>query len=154
MYKDISIAFVSILIFTSINILSGIINDMLGFYYGLNQVIDSIPLFIIYGFLYWLTSLINIRLRKSLRLPIIRTLLWILISIPLLTNGSNALATGDLIDAVLPFFFLLTNPLVHLLNSITWLREIRFGLWGVMILSVSVYQFFILEVSTFIVNRR
>lgn len=63
------------------------------------------------------------------------------------------MATADLIDAVIPAFFFLTNTIGLLLKDIAWLGEVRFGLWGIMILGVSIYQFITLEISTLIVNK-
>ena len=45
MKKDLYIALTSIVIFTMMNALGGLINDSLGYYYGFDQVLESIPLF-------------------------------------------------------------------------------------------------------------
>jgi hypothetical protein len=153
MKKDLYIALTSIVIFTLMNAIGGLINDSLGYYYGLDQVLESIPLFLIFGLFYWLSSLLKIKLRKSLRLPVIRTLFWALISIPIFTSGSNTMASGDFIDAVIPTFCFLTNTIGLLLKDIAWLGEIRFVLWGILILGVSIYQIVILEISTLIINK-
>jgi hypothetical protein len=63
------------------------------------------------------------------------------------------MASGDFIDAVIPTFCFLTNTIGLLLKDIAWLGEIRFVLWGILILGVSIYQIVILEISTLIINK-
>lgn len=153
MKKDAYIAITAIIIFTLMNVIGGLINDSLGYSYGLDRVFESTPLLIIFSFFYWLTSLWKIRLRTSLRLPIIRTIFWIIISIPLFRNSDSAMAAGDFIDAAIPSFCFLTNTIGIQLNDISWLSDLRFNLWGIMILGVSIYQFITLEISTVIINK-
>ena len=151
--QDLYISIISIVIFTLLNFIGGIINEFYNFSsYGLTKVLETVPLFFIFGSCHFVLSQWESRLRKSLRLPIMRMILWVLIALPLLADSSSAIsimASADLVYAVIPgFSFLLTNVAL-LLNKNDW-YTLETDVFGVMIFGVSVYQYIVLEVSTLI----
>ena len=153
MKTDLYIGLTAITLLSIINIIGGLINDSLGHYYGIDEVLNSIIIFPFFGFFYWLTSLWKIRIRKSFRFPIIRAIIWLIIAIPIIKESQGAMASADLIDAVIPHFCVLITMLALYIKDYDWLSEIRFPLWGIMIIGVSIYQILILEVSKLIIKK-
>lgn len=83
--KDTYVAFISFGIFTIVNILGGLVNDYYNYFLGTKNVLDSIPIHLIFCFLFWVSCIPQIKIRKSFRVPIIRTVFWTLIIIDFVT---------------------------------------------------------------------
>jgi len=135
------------------NLIGGVVNDNLGYYPGSDGLFSSLILFLLFGLIHLVISQIRMRIRKSLRLPMIRTLFWVIIALPLLLENSKSFHQADLIDAIIPSFCFLASTFAMKLNEVQWLSEIRFSLWGVYIIGVSCYQILVLELSSRIINK-
>lgn len=150
MRTDIYIALIAVFLFFCGNVAGGLLNDHLGYYPGTNQIMSSLVLIVTFCSLQYLLARTDISLRKSLRLPVLRAIFWIIISWPLLDESYQPFHEADFIDAIIPSFCFLASTIALETNEITWLRETRFGLWGIYILGVTIYQIVVLELSELI----
>lgn len=154
MKNDAYIALVAVIIFTTVNFIGGLVNDAKGYAFGTDKVIECIPFHLIFGFMYWLTCLPKIRIRKSLRLPILRTIFWTLIAIGMWTGDSlGQMAAGDFMDAAIPPFCFFINTIGLALNDIEWLRDLNFYVIGISIIGVTFYQILVLELATMSIEK-
>jgi len=149
------IALISFVIFTVINLFGGLVNEAKGYVWNMSDVIRVIPLHLVYCFLFWLTCIPNIKIRKTYRLPILRMIFWILIALSYWMNNSGIgqTATGDFIFDIIPAFCFFVNTVGINLNNIEILSNSNVYLIGVLIIGVTVYQILVLELSTRIMNR-
>ena len=150
MKRNAYIALIALLIFTIINLIGGITNSAKGYAWNTNDVIEIIPLHLIFCFLFWLTSIPNIKIRKTLRLPIIRLIFWTLIAISYWTSKStlSQMATGDFIYDTIPAFCFFINTI-----GLSLINNSDVYLIGVLIIGVTVYQIMVLELAALIMNK-
>jgi hypothetical protein len=142
---DAYIALIALILFTLINFLGGLVNDIAGSYYGTDRVIECIPLHLIFCSLFWISCIPEIPIKKTLRFPLFRALFWFLIYTYLLNKGQ---LDTELIDSIVPFFCFFLSSTSEIFNTIGWPDILYFKLYGVLIIGVTLYQVLILEIST------
>ena len=150
MKRNASIALVALIIFTMVNLIGGIANNDKGYEWNTNDVIEVIPLHMFFCFLFWLTCIPNIQIRKTLRLPFLGMLFWTLISFIYWTNesGISQMATGDFIYDTVPAFCFFVNSI-----GLSFISDSDLYLIGVLIIGVTFYQILVFELSTLIMNK-
>jgi hypothetical protein len=154
MKKDLYISLAALIIFSTFNLIGGIINDVKGSIYNTHHFFESIPFHLIFCLLFWMTCIPGIIIRKTLRLPIIRTIFWLLICINIWTGDSmNQIKTIDLADAAIPPFCFFISIIGSISYKIDCLNNLSFRLFGILILGVSFYQIIVLELATIIINK-
>lgn len=153
MKNDIYTSIVAILLLFMMNVIRGAINDSLGYRYGLSDVSGSLIMIAIVVSFYLLTARIKMKLRKSLRLPILRVIFWLIIAYPLLVTSTGHYQTADFINASIPLLCFLANTIALEVSNYSWVSDSQFHLWGVYILGVSIYLFAVLELSAQITKR-
>jgi len=147
MRTDIYIALIAVFLFMCGNLAGGLINDHLGYYPGTNEIMSSLVLIVAFCSLHYILARTDISFRKSLRLPVLRAIFWIIISWPLFDENHKPFHEADFIDAIIPSFCFLASTIAIETYEITWLRETRFGIWGIYVLGVTIYQILVLELS-------
>jgi len=155
MKRHFCIALVSIAIFTLVNLLAAIFNESKGFPRpgGIQDVSASIIFVSIVGFFYFLTSFVNVGLSETVKLPLIRIVFWLIIALPVFTSSPRALASGDFIYAAVLPSHLWISTLFSTISEYGFLSNGKIKLAGIIILGVSIFQFFVFQLSTIIINK-
>jgi hypothetical protein len=154
MKRDAYAALVMVIIFTLGNLIAGLINDAHGIYLGAKDAIQSSLFFVFFGFFFWLSCIPRIRIRKSLRLPLVRAIFWTFVSIGLwYGDASSQMATADFIDATIPLFCFFTNTIGLVEQKFIWTTNSHFHVIGVYIIGVTLYQIAVIELSYLIVSK-
>ena len=151
MKKDLIVSCISLLIFWLVNLSFALLKIHGDSVFSIKASIEAITFQAMFCVLVWFVSRINIKIRKSVRMPIIRALFWLWIAYPLLSEavGMSHITSGDFIVAVLPYFCFYLNLLAPLFEGCPWFIYILV----VYIIGISVYQISVLEFSSFIVTK-
>jgi len=153
MKKDLYISLIAIGSFFCVNLLGASMNGLFRIYPGFDQLLSSIFLIFLFAVFHFVFSRIQIATRKTLRLPLIRTVFWTIIALPILLNKPATFQDADFIDAIIPSFCFLASGCAMLVQEIEWIQKTNFTLWGIYILGVSLYQILVLELTTKIVDK-
>jgi len=148
--KDFFISLMAFLIFGAVNLSFGLLNILENNELNTTTAIECLVFQALFCLLVWILSQIKISVRKSIRMPIIRSLFWLWIAYPLLgDNNISQIASGDFIVAVLPFFCFYLNLLEPLFEDFSWFTYILV----VYIVGIAMYQILVLEISKFAIDR-
>ena len=133
---------------TLVNILGGILNQYLGYAGQLKDVIDNIPLHLIFCLLFWLTSIPKMKLPTEYRVPTLRIFLWSFIVIDGFVNGGR-MESEDLLYHFNQSFCFLFNTLGLALNEIDIpiLHNTYFQVFGIHVFGVALYEFTIIKMA-------
>lgn len=150
MKRNAYIGLIALTIFTIVNLIGGIVNSSKGYAWNKNDVLEVIPLHLIFCFFFWLTCIPNIKIRKTFRLPIVRMAFWTLIALSYFTSksGSSEMATGDFIYDTIPAFCFFVNTI-----GVSLISDSNFYLIGVLIIGVTLYQILVLEMATLLMSK-
>ena len=152
--KNILVALASGSIALLFNIAGGYYNDLHGTpFYGISRVIEAMPFQLEFAFVLWLTGLFRWRIRHSVRWPLLRIPVWLaLVYLPLHKNPLQEMATSDFIEAAVPPFCFWIYPIESALKRCDLLAGPEVCFFGLVILGVSLYQFVLAEIGTYVVR--
>lgn len=154
MKNDLYTGLLAFTFFNVINFIGAIVNDSLNYYFGINELSYSFISTSFFCLFYFLSTRISMKLRKSLRIPILRGVFWLLNTLPIILNpDGNNISNADAIDLLIPSFCFFVNTINVNLYSFEWIYNTRFDLWGIIVIGVSLYQYLVLEISSQIVFR-
>jgi len=148
MKKDFYTALIAILLMFFINIIGSVINQYLNYYRNFKDLFILFPQLLLIGITYWILARIKInQIKKSIRLPIIRTIFWSgLLLIPILTNNRYSFMIGA--DFLLDYNSGICFPLATILIGLKNNSNIFFD-----ILVIAFYEFIIFEIANKILNH-